>query len=232
MALRNFFAHCDVDTGDSPWDRMNAAGYTGFGPAGENIAAGYGSPESAMSAWMNSSGHRSNILSSSFREIGVGYYYQSGDQGNIRMDVGGCTAGSPSYGPYYHYWTQNFGKRSSVYPVVINREAYETTSRSVMVYMYGSGWAEEMRFCNANGTWSAWESYNADVPWTLSSGNGLKTVLAEIRSGSSVISATDSIYLNEAVTYRPSALTEYLHLPMVAFTAVGSPPAPTCAPSN
>ncbi len=228
MALRDFFAHCDLDTGDSPWDRMVAAGYTGYSSAGENIAAGYSSPESAMSAWMNSPGHRSNILSTGYREIGVGYDYQSGDQGNIRMDVGGCTAGSPSYGPYYHYWTQNFGRRSSVYPVVINREAYETTSRSVMVYMYGSGWAEEMRFCNANGTWSAWETYNPDVPWTLSAGDGMKSVLAEIRSGATVISAFDSIYLDEAINHHSSTLTELIHLPMVTYTAVGSLPAPTC----
>jgi uncharacterized protein YkwD len=232
MALRNFFAHCDLDTGASPWDRMAAAGYSGYSSAGENIAAGYGSPESAMSAWMNSSGHRSNILSTGYRELGVGYYYQNGDQGNIRMDTGSCTPGSPSYGPYYHYWTQNFGRRSSVYPVVINREAYETTSRSVMIYMYGSGWAEEMRFCNANSTWSPWESYNPDVPWTLSAGNGRKSVLAEIRSGTTVISSYDSIYLTEAVNDHLSTLTEYLHLPMVTFTAVGSSPPPTCGSSN
>jgi uncharacterized protein YkwD len=55
-------------------DRLDAAGYdtwsTGFS-YGENIAYGFGSAASVMSAWMNSSGHRANILSTSFREIGV-----------------------------------------------------------------------------------------------------------------------------------------------------------------
>ena len=40
---------------------------------GENIAAGYTSPESVMVAWMNSPGHRANILGSDYRHVGVGY---------------------------------------------------------------------------------------------------------------------------------------------------------------
>jgi uncharacterized protein YkwD len=45
MAIRDFFAHCDLDTKTSPWDRMEAAGYTGWSSAAENIAAGYSTPE-------------------------------------------------------------------------------------------------------------------------------------------------------------------------------------------
>lgn len=43
---------------------------------GENIAAGYESPEAAMDGWMNSPGHRANILSKDFTKLGVGYYYK------------------------------------------------------------------------------------------------------------------------------------------------------------
>ena len=42
--------------------------------AGENIAAGYGTPQDVMVAWMNSDGHRANILNSSFGQVGIGYY--------------------------------------------------------------------------------------------------------------------------------------------------------------
>ena len=41
--------------------------------AGENIAKGQSTPQMVVNAWMNSSGHRANILNSSFTEIGVGY---------------------------------------------------------------------------------------------------------------------------------------------------------------
>ena len=46
--------------------------------AGENIAWGQKSPEEVVNAWMNSSGHRANIMNSNFTSIGVGYYRQNG----------------------------------------------------------------------------------------------------------------------------------------------------------
>lgn len=42
--------------------------------AGENIAAGYGTPSEVMTGWMNSEGHRANILNGSFGQVGIGYY--------------------------------------------------------------------------------------------------------------------------------------------------------------
>ena len=42
--------------------------------AGENIAYGQRSPEEVVEAWMNSEGHRANILNANFNKIGVGYY--------------------------------------------------------------------------------------------------------------------------------------------------------------
>ena len=200
MANRNFFAHCDLDTGSLPWDRMEAAGYL-WNSAAENIAAGQSSPSSVMTTWMNSSGHRANILSTSYREFGVGYTYQSSDQGNIRGDGNGdCTADQFNKGPYYRYWTQNFGRRNSIYPVVINREAYETTTPQVALYLYGLGWASEMRFRNENGTWSNWQTYTPNINWTLSNGNGSKTVNAEIRNGTGEVrSVSDTIMLNAPV---------------------------------
>lgn len=197
MATRNFFAHCDVDTKTLPWDRMVAAGYTGWSAAAENIAAGYATPAAVMTGWMNSSGHRANILSTAVRELGIGYLYQSGDQANVRSDANGdCTADGFNGGPYGHYWTQNFGKRNTVYPVVINREAYQTTESTVQLYVFGSGWATEMRFRNDGGAWSAWQAFAADASWVLTGGNGTRTVQCEVRSGATTYAASDIIWLN------------------------------------
>jgi len=92
MALRDFFSHTGSN-GSSPWARMAAQGYT-FSRAAENIAAGYSTPASVVAGWMNSSGHRANILNCDLREIGVGYYFLANDTGNVN---------------YRHYWTQDFG---------------------------------------------------------------------------------------------------------------------------
>ncbi len=63
--------------------------------AGENIAAGYTSPADVMNGWMNSSGHRSNILASSYSHIGVGYC-TGGSYGKnwVQEFVGGCSVKS------------------------------------------------------------------------------------------------------------------------------------------
>lgn len=59
---------------------FTAAGEAGvsYRTAGENIAYGYSSPEQVVNGWMNSEGHRKNILSSSFTKIGVGCYESGG----------------------------------------------------------------------------------------------------------------------------------------------------------
>ncbi len=94
MATRDFFAHCELDTGRSPFDRMTAAGYFWI-VAAENIAAGYSTPASVMVGWMSSSGHRTNILSLNYREIGVGYVNDPTDLADVRRDPNGnCVADS------------------------------------------------------------------------------------------------------------------------------------------
>ena len=77
MAERRFFSHTSL-SGASFVDRIRNTGYLSgvrSWTVGENIAYGSGSrsaPRSIGSAWMNSAGHRANILSSSFRAIGIG----------------------------------------------------------------------------------------------------------------------------------------------------------------
>ncbi|MFE2127780.1 CAP domain-containing protein [Streptomyces amritsarensis] len=84
MATRGFFGHDDPD-GNTPWDRAAKAGLSGLG--GENIARGQGDAQSVMRAWMNSPGHKANILNCEFRTLGVGAHFAAG-------------------GPW---WTQDFG---------------------------------------------------------------------------------------------------------------------------
>jgi len=197
MAVRNFVMHCDPDTGTLPWDRMIAAGYL-YSSAGENIAWGYPDPQAVVGGWMASPSHRANILSLTYRELGVGYVYQSGDQPNVRRSsVGGASCNPDIFGegPFTRYWTQNFGKRSTVFPVVINREAHLTESRDVELFLYGG--LSEMRMRNENGTWSAWQPFAADTGWQLSAGNGVKTVHVEMRSGATVYASSDTITLED-----------------------------------
>ena len=72
MAEKGYFSHTAPDGSDFS-ARADAAGYTGF-PGGENIAQGQRSPEQVMNSWMNSQGHRENILRPRFDEIGVGLH--------------------------------------------------------------------------------------------------------------------------------------------------------------
>lgn len=72
MYNNNYFDHQSPTYG-SPFDMMKSFGIT-YSTAGENIAKGQTSPAEVMNQWMNSSGHRANILNNSFTQIGVAYY--------------------------------------------------------------------------------------------------------------------------------------------------------------
>ncbi|MGW1608363.1 sigma-70 family RNA polymerase sigma factor [Streptomyces sp. NPDC002285] len=87
MDARDFFDHTNPDGAD-PGQRVTAAGYR-WSTYGENIAQGQQTPEAVMESWMNSPGHRANILNCSFKDIGVGIHKASG-------------------GPW---WTQVFGAK-------------------------------------------------------------------------------------------------------------------------
>ncbi|MGR4849523.1 CAP domain-containing protein [Streptomyces sp. LARHCF252] len=86
MVARAFYSHTAPD-GSRPWDRAAAAGSTRRS-IGENIACGQRSPADVVEGWMNSPGHRANILNPGFTHIGIGF-------------AGGGRAGT--------YWTQLFG---------------------------------------------------------------------------------------------------------------------------
>ncbi|MFE1791782.1 CAP domain-containing protein, partial [Streptomyces sp. NPDC059525] len=83
MAAHATMSHTGSD-GSDPGQRITRAGYQ-WQTYGENVAYGYSTPEQVMEGWMNSPGHRRNILDCSYREIGIGLA-QPGQ-----------------------YWTQDFG---------------------------------------------------------------------------------------------------------------------------
>ncbi|MDQ0268424.1 putative YkwD family protein/spore coat assembly protein SafA [Cytobacillus purgationiresistens] len=85
MIDRKYFDH-NSPTYGTPFKMITDFGIQ-YRSAGENIAAGQTSAEAVVNSWMNSDGHRKNILSNQYTEIGVGY------------------AKGGSYG---HYWTQMF----------------------------------------------------------------------------------------------------------------------------
>lgn len=82
MQRNQYFSHTSPTYG-SPFDMMRDMGVT-YNAAGENIAMGQSTPEQVVQAWMNSPGHRKNMLSPNYSHIGVGY------------------------NPNGHYWTQMF----------------------------------------------------------------------------------------------------------------------------
>ncbi len=86
MATRAYFAHTGPD-GLGPCQRMTRAGYRWWA-CGENIGAGYPSAQLMLAAWLGSTGHRANILSTAYTDIGIGYVPD---------------------GYYHHYWTADFG---------------------------------------------------------------------------------------------------------------------------
>ncbi|MEV6553256.1 sigma-70 family RNA polymerase sigma factor [Streptomyces sp. NPDC051597] len=87
MAAQGFFDHTGP-SGAGPGERIHAAGYQ-WSTYGENIARGQRTPADVMKSWMNSPGHRANILNCAFKELGVGIHS----------------------GPGGPWWTQDFGTR-------------------------------------------------------------------------------------------------------------------------
>ena len=76
MRDSGYFSHTSPNYG-SPFEMMQSFGIT-YRTAGENIAMGYSTPQAVVQAWMNSEGHRANILSASYTHLGVGYVADGG----------------------------------------------------------------------------------------------------------------------------------------------------------
>lgn len=203
-AERNFLMHCDPDTQSIIGDRVTAAGYTNYNTAGENLAAGtsFTTAQAVMNGWMGSFGHRENILATRYSSIGVGYFFQNGDQANVRSSSSNtCTVDASNGGPYKNYWVQNFGNQRDVYPLVIEREAYLTNSCDVSIYLYGPSTdlgAVEYRLSQDTQNWTEWETYTPETTWIFTgSQSTIASLFVDIRDAfGQTYSASDEILLN------------------------------------
>lgn len=92
MALQDYFDHIS-STGVTPGQRATAAGYR-WSRVAENIGAGYTTAAGVVQGWIDSPGHRANLLDPKVKEIGVGYFFLANDTGSVNWN---------------HYWTQVLG---------------------------------------------------------------------------------------------------------------------------
>ena len=186
------------------WTERVKKYYPSYDQFTENVGNGTSSPQIIMDAWMASTGHKANILGN-FREIGVGY-------ANL-------------------YWTQDFTTRYTVYPLIINREARQTNSAAVSLYVYGS-WTE-MRLRVNSEAWGDWQAFQNEFAWTLPNVAGTHMVEIEMRSGQSTASSSDTIDLvfatstpTPTVTRTPTAT----RTPTVTRTPTALPAATSTVP--
>jgi uncharacterized protein YkwD len=183
-----YCGHQDTQGHWPDW-RAKAYGYQGAAGA-ENAFCGFLTPEQAVEGWMNSPGHRANLLDPNSREVGLGYYLRDGDNRG--------------------YVTQDFGHDPVYPPVIIENEAINTTSPFVDLFIYdresgggfaGRGPAVQMMIsedpCFSDATW---EPYLADRSWTLEPGEGWRQVYVKSRDVfSRTVVVSDAIYLGPHV---------------------------------
>jgi hypothetical protein len=112
--IEPYCGHQDT-LGRWPSERVPLFGYKGACGA-ENCYCGYMEPQAAIDGWMNSPGHRANLLDPNSREIGMGYYVRTSDGRG--------------------YLTQDFGTDAVYPPVIIDQEAPNTTDTAVDLYIY------------------------------------------------------------------------------------------------
>lgn len=179
MSEENYFSHTSHDRVNNElvescsWsDRVNRY-YTGWNFVSENIAAGFGTPQAVFNGWMDSPGHRKNILSATNWETGIGYFKGSGS--------------------YTRYWVQDFGRRSGVYPAVINGEDPTTDDGQLRIHLYGE-W-ESLRLRVNQNEWSEWQPFAPLIEMALKEPIGFHTVAVEMRTATQSAVAEDSIYL-------------------------------------
>jgi uncharacterized protein YkwD len=221
MAEDEYWSHVDMPNGCTKVGaRLTSAGYTGWTVVGENIAGGQTTPANVMAGWMSSSGHKANILGDClalfgiecpYRDLGVGYFFQAGDLANIDTNTTGAVmppgpdcdcndAGETcDRAALFRYWTQTFGARggSSGYPVIIEREAFETNSELVDLYTYQPpGTGAQMQFANETGEFSTLEAFATAKSWNLTPGDGRKSVIAIVTTSSGTFRTCDRIWLD------------------------------------
>lgn len=94
MAARNYWAHNTPD-GKAPWTFFTAAGYN-YQLAGENLAYGFNGAQEVIAGWMNSPGHRANLLNAGYEDVGFGVVTTPSYQGKGQETIVVAEYGKPS----------------------------------------------------------------------------------------------------------------------------------------
>lgn len=175
MATNDYLDHTDHE-GRELEGRLAAFDYKEYQAIGENVAAGQATAAEVMEGWMQSPGHRSNILSPDFCEVGIGHVVNNASK-------------------FRHYWAQAFGRLQDTFPVVINNGAPATAHPDVKLYLYGEGTMKQMRFSSDGVVWTDWEPYQPNKDWTLPPGAGKHTIYVELKDGKHTFRSSDTIAL-------------------------------------
>lgn len=185
--LEAYCGHTDTG-GAGPADRAWAWGYRGRAGV-ENVFCGYVAPAQAVEGWLGSADHRANLLDTSLREAGMGYYQRAADgRGYVAL---------------------MFGEDPEYVPVVINDEAPNTDHSLVNLYIYSQrdsgvfaspGPASAMRIANEPCfTDAAWQPYASELPWDLAGGGGWRSVYVQTRDAMGrTATAHDTIFAGPA----------------------------------
>ncbi len=221
MVANQISSHAGSD-GSMPRQRIAEAGYAAWTQdngeliAGENFWIGSGTIEDAMAFFLEDPPQRANILSSTYREIGIGA--ATGADGS-------------------NYYVLDFGVRPNVLPIFINDGATNTDSPQIAIRLTNEearpggegaifiGKAIEIRVSNEpNFDDLPWQSWEKLIPWTLPDTPGEHTVYVQFRDAAGRTAASaDTIVLGEGVPSEPTALPP---IPTREPTAVPTPSSP------
>jgi hypothetical protein len=204
LATHQISSHTGSDDSTSR-QRIKEAGYlawtwnSGELIAGENFWTGLGTIDDAMTFFMDDPPHRDNILSSTYREIGIG----------VATDAEG-----------HNYYVLDFGARPNVLPIFINDGAPSTDDPQVAIRLTNEearpdgegttfmGRAIEIRINSEHQfdhlPWQQWEPL---VPWTLPDEPGEHTVYVQFRDAAGrTYTSADVILLDEGAPVEPTAV--------------------------
>ena len=172
MAAHGFTGHIGSDR-STVEDRIGAAGYPAYssGIVGAEIV--YRGPNDSLDWWTEPPEHRELVLSTRYRQVGIGTFL--GDDGQS-------------------YWTLNFGAQPNVLPIFIDYGAAQTDAPTVTLTLSNEGamingdgpqvmgLAHEVRVSNSSAfSGSDWQPWFAETEWSLTPGEGVKSVYVEFR---------------------------------------------------
>lgn len=199
MAAKGYFSHTGQD--GSRFDlRCERAGYRGS-PRCENIAMGASDPAELVGLWMDSPGHKANILNPGVTEIGIGF-------------------ASPGA-----YSVMCLGVTSTSIPVVLDNEAPIISSNKALAYLGGRGWATKMRFSTDGKTFGEWQPHASFARVDLPAARGVQTLTVEFEGprGARRIGADSAFVTLEEAPRQPPASTEAPAAPAMKMNDKGIP---------